>query len=251
MHQIVIEDEQRVKKRSYNWKNESSIDPVTGEVKKQQQRRPLSQNFISKHFVKVLDTDLKGNKIKFTCQHCQAQFWVKNLCGLYAEPLKAHMFSAHSIEYQLDEKIISSTSTTDPITGEHKIFKPKDYDRKGVVWRYFKDHPDNRPLNHNKKFVCQICGKSSGYTSMARHILNHGVVANEPASCSICGKTFKNFVRRDKHERRHKEEKKIFCQVCSKGFKNAQQLGRHMLIHTGEKPYQVSRWLQLVKKRDL
>ena len=97
VHQLVIEVDQRVKKRSYNRKNESSLDPVTGEVKNQQQRRPLSQNFISKH----------------------------------------------------------------------------------------------------------------------------------------------------------KEEKNNICQVCAKGFKSAQQLGRHMLIHTGEKPYQVSRWLQLVKKRDL
>ena len=92
VHQLVIEVDQRVKKRSYNRKNESSLDPVTGEVKNQQQRRPLSQNFISKH----------------------------------------------------------------------------------------------------------------------------------------------------------KEGKNNICQVCAKGFKSAQQLGRHMLIHTGEKPYQVSCWLQLV-----
>ena len=92
VHQLVIEVDQRVKKRSYNRKNESSLDPVTGEVKNQQQRRPLSQNFISKH----------------------------------------------------------------------------------------------------------------------------------------------------------KEEKNNICQVCAKRFKSAQQLGRHMLIHTGEKPYQVSCWLQLV-----
>jgi len=239
IHQIVINSERRPYKRKNKINNESSIDPISGEIINPHQKYSNVQLFILNHFVKVLDTD-EENKIKFTCQHCQAQFWAKNLMGLYAEPLKEHLLTVHSIEYLLDEKIVinRSKSTIDPNTGELKEVKIKDYERKGVIWRYFKDHPDNGTLNKRKKFVCQICGKSFCHASLQRHTLNHNVVENEPASCTICGKTFKNFVRRDKHQRRHKEAKNNICQVCAKAFKTTQQLARHMMIHTGDKPHQ-------------
>jgi len=202
--------------------DESTLDPETGKLDE--------KSYVWNHFRK----EGKGNKT-FICSLCNSEFKFLHLRGYYLGVLKKHLLAAHEIELQFAEKYVKPEVITDK-NGKTKIVK--DMNREGFIWRFFKDHPDNPKLIKNKKFICQVCFKAVVQDCMVRHLLTHNIVENEPADCSICGKTFENFMRRDIHEKRHNLPKKFICQHCPKGFKTTQTLKNHLMTHTGEMPFQ-------------
>ena len=185
-------------------------EDVTNEEIKDDTYHKNIKNFISKYFVKTKgDTLLEG--WKFTCNICSYQMIFKNKKDILMSTLKKHLLD------------------------EHQIRQLKKGPRNIEYWKHFKEIPDQQFL-----VGCKICSKQVTRTSMIRHLLIHDILPNEPSPCSICGKVFSNFLCRDKHERRHKQEMKFNCQVCGKQFKEARLLARHTRVHTGEKPFQVN-----------
>ncbi|XP_070569171.1 zinc finger protein 493-like [Ptychodera flava] len=56
-------------------------------------------------------------------------------------------------------------------------------------------------------------------------------------NCNICGKTFGNHWRLERHKMTHSNTRPFPCEYCGKSFRFQSHLAAHLRIHTGEKPF--------------
>jgi len=143
-------------------------------------------------------------------------------------------------------------SHIDPETGELKKKKRK-RPKTSQVWKYFVEVQEDTPWEHGKRGRCQICSAvifcpDSSTSNMINHLsATHGVnvtskkeESNQSTMCSICGQLFSSKATRDRHERIHLEQFKVYCSFCGKGFMEEHRRIRHERTHTGEKPHECS-----------
>uniref|UniRef100_A0A3B5BB77 Zinc finger protein 585A-like n=1 Tax=Stegastes partitus TaxID=144197 RepID=A0A3B5BB77_9TELE len=74
-------------------------------------------------------------------------------------------------------------------------------------------------------------------TALKYHLSHEG---EPPLTCPVCGRTFLNKNKLEKHLTIHTGERPHLCSICGNGFPSAASLKLHIHIHTGEKPFQCS-----------
>ncbi|XP_055383182.1 zinc finger protein 39-like isoform X2 [Condylostylus longicornis] len=89
---------------------------------------------------------------------------------------------------------------------------------------------------------CKYCQKKfafrTNYNIHLRRHLQSKKQLNESCVCSICGKSFEDKRKLQKHTYRHNNKNnKVSCPICSKTFRARYHLNIHMNQHTGAKPF--------------
>ena len=148
-------------------------------------------------------------------------------------------------------------SHIDPETGEMSSPRKKARSRSKTsqVWQYFTEDPtENAREDDITRSICKICSavvcrSSSSTARLISHLSSmHGVTikssrdkdeSGESLMCSICGQIFSNKAKRDRHEKVHLEQYKVYCTFCGKGFMEESRRMKHERTHTGEKPHEV------------
>jgi KRAB domain-containing zinc finger protein len=84
--------------------------------------------------------------------------------------------------------------------------------------------------------TCPICGMTfkTKLQMNRHHILNHST--NQKYQCKYCEKRCSNTADLREHLRKH-EEPTFKCSYCDKMLKRKSALKEHERIHTGERPY--------------
>ncbi|XP_049624401.1 zinc finger and SCAN domain-containing protein 10 [Suncus etruscus] len=79
-------------------------------------------------------------------------------------------------------------------------------------------------------FVCPVCGKTFGRSSILKlHLRTH---TNErPHACHLCGHRFRQSSHLSKHLQTHSSEPAFRCAECGQGFRRRASLLRHLLAH--------------------
>lgn len=183
-------------------------------------------------------------KFIYTCELCGKGF---NDCVLYKEHSNIHEgvrpfkcvvcekdfpFSSYLNSHQIRNHKV----TIDGIAGANQcLVCSKNFSRKSVLENHMKRH-ENIKVVHEKKHLCDICGKGFAQTEKLRiHYRVHTGV--KPYTCSYCAKSF---TKRDylvMHERVHSGERPYSCEHCGKRFNQSAPLRLHVRSHTGERPY--------------
>ncbi|XP_044750139.1 zinc finger protein 567-like [Coccinella septempunctata] len=140
-----------------------------------------------------------------------------------------------------------------------------------LTFREQSEYEEHMVKSHNKKLVCELCGKPfktysrlkehvashtreknynctncnkafSRMSSLKRHMTTHYAPPGQkskktPFLCTICGKNFPFSNGATRHMRIHLGIKTHECQICHKQFNQSTHLQVHMRTHSGEKPY--------------
>ena len=191
-----------------------------------------------------------GNPVQCICQICQESVSYNNQG---TSTMIKHLQIAHTI---ILETIARKSSTVkrpykvklkkepvvDPETGLIIKHAPSEVrkKRRKEVWQHFESFPQD-----NTRARCKLCSqiiemKTHSVTiDLVKHLNTHEIKL-ELETCSICGKTFDERVKRRHHEKMHTSMKTHPCQHCGKLFRDNSAKERHERTHTGEKPFQVS-----------
>ncbi|XP_047506041.1 zinc finger protein 678-like [Pieris napi] len=163
------------------------------------------------------------------CRECGEKF--SSIDELRVHSRTAHRHKAgKALLKRYKEKSDSRTWPTKCLLCSEEIANARQY------WSHFRrDHPnDDYPVE--KKYICDICGKSfrkNSFLTIHKRIHNGEV----PFKCNECDKVFSNKTNLQMHERWHSDERPFICSDCGKGFKVKTALDRHFRCHTGERPY--------------
>ena len=138
----------------------------------------------------------------------------------------------------------------DPETGLIKKNVPTEVrkKRRKEVWQHFESFPGD-----GCKAKCKICQqfiemKAHSVTiDLVKHLNTHNIKL-ELETCSVCGKTFDERVKRRHHEKMHHVVRTHPCSHCGKLFRDNSAKERHERTHTGEKPFAVRIHLSLCVK---
>ncbi|XP_015834121.1 gastrula zinc finger protein XlCGF26.1 isoform X7 [Tribolium castaneum] len=105
-----------------------------------------------------------------------------------------------------------------------------------TLQKHFQDKHVEVKLPHEKKHLCDLCGKGFAQKNKLRvHYRVHTGV--KPYTCSYCAKSFTKKDYLVMHERVHSGEKPYSCEYCGKCFSQGAPLRIHLRGHTGERPY--------------
>ncbi|XP_075224327.1 uncharacterized protein LOC142326076 isoform X8 [Lycorma delicatula] len=91
-----------------------------------------------------------------------------------------------------------------------------------------------RTVHFGNMSICDICGKSVKGLSLHKKV-NH--MEQSPATCSVCGKTFKRVRLMEIHKAMHFKERNHVCDICGSAFKCKSILANHLRIHSDERNY--------------
>ena len=190
-----------------------------------------------------------GNPAQCICQICQESVSYNNQG---TSTMIKHLQIAHTIILETIARKSSSVKrpykvklkkepVVDPETGMIIKHAPSEVrkKRRKEVWQHFESFPQD-----NTKARCKLCAQTiemkahSVTIDLVKHLNTHEIKL-ELETCSICGKTFDERVKRRHHEKMHTSMKTHACQHCGKLFRDNSAKERHERTHTGEKPFQV------------
>ena len=190
-----------------------------------------------------------GNPAQCICQICQDSVSYNNQG---TSTMIKHLQIAHTIILETIARKSSSVKkpykvklkkepVVDPETGIIIKHAPSEVrkKRRKEVWQHFESFPQD-----NSRAQCKICHQTiemkahSVTIDLVKHLNTHDIKL-ELETCSICGKTFDERVKRRHHEKMHSVMKTHPCQHCGKLFRDNSAKERHERTHTGEKPFQV------------
>ena len=197
-----------------------------------------------------------GNPSQCICQICQESVSYNNQG---TSTMIKHLQIAHTIILETIARKSSSVKrpykvklkkepVVDPETGLIIKHAPSEVrkKRRKEVWQHFESFPQD-----NTRARCNLCAqviemKTHSVTiDLVKHLNTHEIKL-ELETCSICGKTFDERVKRRHHEKMHTSMKTHPCQHCGKLFRDNSAKERHERTHTGEKPFQVCSIVQKV-----
>ena len=195
-----------------------------------------------------------ANPAQCVCQICQESVSYNNQG---TSTMIKHLQIAHAIVLETIARKSSPTKRAykvklkkepvlDPETGLIKKNAPSEVrkKRRKEVWQHFESFPQD-----NSRAQCKICHqviemKAHSVTiDLVKHLNSHDIKL-ELETCSVCGKTFDERVKRRHHEKMHYINKTHSCQHCGKMFRDNSAKLRHERTHTGEKPYQVKTFIK-------
>ncbi len=195
-----------------------------------------------------------SNPAKCICQICQESVSYNNHD---TSTMIKHLQVVHTIIHETISRKSSSFKrpykvklkkepVADPETGmiiKHTHSKVRKKRRK-EVWQHFESFPQD-----NTKARCKLCSQTiemkaqSVTIDLVKHLNTHEIKL-DLKTCSICGKTFDERVKRRQHEKMHTSMKTHACQHCGKLFRDNSAKERHERTHTGEKPFQCTHSLR-------
>ena len=194
-----------------------------------------------------------GNPAQCICQICQESVSYNNQG---TSTMIKHLQIAHTIILETIARKSSAVKrpykvklkkepVVDPETGLIIKHAPSEVrkKRRKEVWQHFESFPQD-----NTRARCKLCSQTiemkahSVTIDLVKHLNTHEIKL-ELETCSICGKTFDERVKRRHHEKMHTSMKTHPCQHCGKLFRDNSAKERHERTHTGEKPFQVC-WLR-------
>ena len=218
--------------------NESKTNQLVPEVKMEEYEHRLNEEFDDRKSPK---TSQKGNhstpkQIRakksivwnhFSKDPTDESLCTCHICGKSVVSNKyntSNMMNHLVVHHGITKTELSQQNKKTEVEGElEETKKPKQTRKKrSPVWQHFvKDLTDPG----GTVCICQICQKvvhSINYntTNLIAHLSSaHGIGQTSSSFiCSICGKTFKLKVHRDRHERQHNKQYSFFCSFCQKGF---------------------------------
>lgn len=106
--------------------------------------------------------------------------------------------------------------------------------------------PDASTSTNSKgKFACPICSRIlSNRNSLNYHMQLHSDKAS--FVCNVCGEKFKTRNSYTGHMTTHEPENQHKCEICQKVYRQAASLKNHMLSHTGQKPFGIIFYINII-----
>ena len=126
-----------------------------------------------------------------------------------------------------NKKLAVSKSQCNECTECGKVFENKTYLRQHVKRRHSIPVACERSKSQSNE--CTECGKVfENKTYLRQHVKRRHSI---PVTCEICGESFDNSCKLEKHLKNHSEASVFSCSTCGKTFYMRWRLNKHMALH--------------------
>ena len=165
----------------------------------------------------------------FQCPNCSWAFKRKNQLNTH---MKTHSDDKPHACDQCDFRAKRRWVLTMHVGTVHSEERPFQCDLCGFRMKTRSDMNKHKATHSKvKKWPCPVCSKSF---TLASSLYKHNKYMHgeqNPVTCALCKKKFKNKYALGRHLMLHEDDKRFLCEVCSHRFSTKSNLEKHMVVH--------------------